>query len=93
MAASGAGWVALILLVLALGVASVKYRQTIAMLWPQTATFYAALGMPVNVRGLEFSGVTYRDQFENGEPVLAVSGKLVNVELAELPVPRYPRLA
>ncbi len=81
------GWAALILLVLALGGATVKYRQTIASLWPQTATFYAALDMPVNLRGIEIAGVIYRNQFENGEPILAVSGKLVNVSGHELPVP------
>jgi predicted Zn finger-like uncharacterized protein len=87
MFANAVGWLALILLVLALGGATVKYRQTIASLWPQSATLYAALGMPVNLRGLEFAGVTYSDQLENGEPVLAVSGKLVNVTSHEIPVP------
>lgn len=80
-------WAALIVLVVGLGGATVKYRESIASLWPQTATFYAALGMPVNLRGLEFSGVTYRDQVENGEAVLAISGQLVNVTSRALPVP------
>ena len=81
------GWAALIILVLAMGGATVKYRQSIASLWPQTSTFYAALGMKVNLRGLEFSGVTYKDQLENGEAVLAITGQLVNVTTRELPVP------
>jgi predicted Zn finger-like uncharacterized protein len=85
--ANAIGWVALILLVLALGGATVKYRQTIASLWPQSATLYAALGMKVNLRGLEFAGVTYSDQLENGEPVLAISGRLINVTSHEIPVP------
>jgi predicted Zn finger-like uncharacterized protein len=82
------GWAALAILILALGVGAVRYRQTIASLWPQSATFYAALGMPVNLRGIEIAGVSYRDEFENGETVLAVSGRLVNVSGHELPVPR-----
>ena len=82
------GWAALILLVLALGGGAVKYRQTIASLWPQSATFYTAFGIPVNLRGIEIAGVSYRDQLENGEPVLAISGRLVNVSGHELPVPR-----
>ncbi len=86
--ANALGWAALIILVLALGGATVKYRQTIAAMWPQSASFYAALGMPVNLRGIEISGVSYHNQSENGEPVLAVSGRLVNVSTNELPVPR-----
>jgi predicted Zn finger-like uncharacterized protein len=82
------GWAALIILIFALGGGGVKYRQTIASLWPQSATLYAALGMPVNLRGIEIAGVSYRDQLENGEPVLAVSGRLFNVSGHELPVPR-----
>jgi len=85
--AGALSWAALIVLVLGLGGATVKYRESIASLWPQTATFYAALGMPVNLRGLEFHGVTYRDQFDNGEAVLAISGQLVNVTMHELPIP------
>ena len=50
-------------------------------------TFYAALDMKVNLRGIEIAGVTYQNQLENGEPVLAISGKLVNVSGHELPVP------
>ena len=80
-------WASLIVLVLGFGGATMKYRESIASLWPQTATFYAALGMPVNLRGLEFHGVSYRDQVENGEAVLAISGELVNVTAHALPVP------
>jgi predicted Zn finger-like uncharacterized protein len=80
-------WMALIVLVAGLGGATVKYRESIASLWPQTATFYAALGMKVNLRGLEFQGIAYRDRIENGEAVLAISGQLVNVTAHALPVP------
>ncbi|MGQ0742130.1 MAG: DUF3426 domain-containing protein [Alphaproteobacteria bacterium] len=82
-----AGWAVLILLVLAAGAAGVKYRETIASFWPQTATLYAAIGMPVNLRGLEFSRVRYEDHAENGEPVLAITGELVNITSRTLPVP------
>jgi len=86
--ATGAGWAVLVLLIFGLGAATVKYRDAIAELWPQTATLYAALGMPVNLRGLEIANVSYRNEVENGVLVLAVSGTLVNVTSHKLAVPR-----
>jgi hypothetical protein len=82
-----AGWAALLALVGAGAAAGVKYRETVASFWPQTATLYAAIGMPVNLRGLEFSRVRYEDQTENGEPVLAIAGDLFNITSRTLPVP------
>jgi len=84
---SAGGWAALVLVVLALAKATVDYRQEIATLWPQSASLYAMLSMPVNVRGIEFEAVTFRRETEDGQPVLAVTGKLVNVTARELPVP------
>lgn len=81
------GWVALILSLVALGDAGVRYREDIAALWPQTATLYSALGLRVNVRGLEFAGVSSQSQLEDGQPVLAVTGNVVNVSGRELAVP------
>ncbi len=82
-----AGWTGLALLVLGVGYPLIHFRDEIATLWPQTATFYKALGQDVNTRGLEFKNVDYREETENGEAVLAVSGKLVNITSHELPVP------
>jgi predicted Zn finger-like uncharacterized protein len=82
-----AGWAGLALLVLAIGFSLIRFRQEIAMLWPQSASLYRALGQDVNTRGLEFKNVSYREEIENGEAVLAVTGKLVNITSHELPVP------
>ena len=81
------GWAALILLVVTIGWSVVQFRQTIANLWPQSATLYAAIGMPVNLRGIALTDVAYQQEFEDGQPVLAVTGKVVNVSDRELPVP------
>ena len=82
-----AGWAALVLMVIGLGWSTVQYRQTIASLWPQSASFYAAIGMPVNVRGMALMNITYQQDFEDGQPVLSVTGKVVNISDRELPVP------
>jgi predicted Zn finger-like uncharacterized protein len=81
------GWAALILLVVAIGWSVVQFRQTIANLWPQSASLYAAIGMPVNLRGIALTDVAYQQEFEDGQPVLSVTGKVVNVSDRELPVP------
>jgi hypothetical protein len=82
-----AGWAALILVVGGIGWSTIHYRQTIANLWPQSASLYAALGMPVNVRGMALVNIAYQQDFENGQPVLSVTGKVVNISDRELPVP------
>ncbi len=81
------GWAALIIVVVAVGWSVVQFRQTIANLWPQSASLYAALGMPVNLRGIALTDVAYQQEFEDGLPVLSVTGKVVNVSDRELPVP------
>ena len=85
--ANFAGWLGLGAFVALICWAAIGYRQTIAELWPQSASLYAALHMPVNVRGLALENVTYTQEFEDGQPILSVSGKVVNVTTREVPVP------
>ena len=54
---------------------------------PGTARIFAALGYPVNLRGLEFQNVSFRTEIDNGVPVLAVSGQIVNVTDKTVAVP------
>ncbi len=86
-AAQAVGWAALVLLAVSTGWASVQFRQPIVDVWPQSASLYGALGMPVIVRGITLSNIGYQQEVEDGQPVLAVTGKLVNVSDRELPVP------
>ena len=81
------GWAALVLLAVSVGWSSVQFRQDIADMWPQSASLYAALGMPVSANGITISNIAYQQEVEDGQPVLAVSGKVVNVGDRELPVP------
>jgi predicted Zn finger-like uncharacterized protein len=85
--AQSAGWAALIVLIATIGWGSVRYRQTIASLWPQSASLYAAVGLPVNVRGIELTNISYQQEYQDGQPVLSVTGKVVNISTRELPVP------
>jgi predicted Zn finger-like uncharacterized protein len=83
-----AGWFALVLVVIGLSWATIAYRQPIAEAWPRSSSFYRAIGMPVNIMGLAFQDVDYDQTFEDGQPVLSVTGKVVNASSRELPVPQ-----
>ena len=82
-----AGWIGLVVAILVIGWSALTYRQQIATVWPQAASLYSALGLHVNTRGLDFADVAYHRETEDGQPVLAVTGKLVNVSARELAVP------
>ena len=85
--ANAAGWVVFFVLIGGIGWSTVQYRQTIASLWPQSASFYTFIGMPVNVRGIAIANVAYKQEYEDGQPVLSVTGKVVNVSNKEQAVP------
>lgn len=82
------GWAALVLFVAGTIYGVASYRTEIASFWPSTARLYAAAGAPVNLRGLEFRNIAYERQNENGLPVLAVKGAVVNVSDEARPLPR-----
>jgi predicted Zn finger-like uncharacterized protein len=86
--AVAAGWAGLILVVLGIGYAAVRYREEIAMIWPQSAGVYSSLGLKIDGRGIRFDHVSYRRENENGQTVLAVTGDIVNSGTRELPVPQ-----
>ncbi|MBN9588348.1 MAG: hypothetical protein BGN85_13450 [Alphaproteobacteria bacterium 64-11] len=90
--AVAAGWVGLIAMVVLIAVSAVRYRQDIAVIWPQSAGVYSGLGLPVNDRGIDFRQVNYKRQSEDGQVVLAVSGRIVNTGPRELPVPQTVRV-
>jgi predicted Zn finger-like uncharacterized protein len=80
------GWALLALIVLGIIGAVVSYRRDIATAWPQTASLYSLLGMPVNARGIDFTDVSYKREKQDGQFVLAITGKLVNSSGREQPV-------
>ena len=87
-ALNAAGWTVLALFVGGTLMGGYQWRADIASFWPATTHVYAAVGAPVNLRGLEFRNVGYEKQEEQGLPVLAVSGEVVNVSGAAVSLPR-----
>jgi len=85
--AQSVGWLALLVLLGSIGWASIAFRETIASVWPPSASLYSLLGMPVNVRGVALTNISYKQEYESGQPVLSVTGKIVNVSDREQPVP------
>jgi predicted Zn finger-like uncharacterized protein len=57
----------------------VMFRQDVAELWPRSASAFAALGLDVNVYGLEFYDLAVDRDFEGATPVLVVSGEVRNI--------------
>jgi predicted Zn finger-like uncharacterized protein len=85
--ADAIAWAALIFLAVTIGWAAVQYRQTIVELWPGVAPLYDVVGLPVETEGIALIDVAYQHEVEDGQPVLSVTGKIVNVSDRELPVP------
>jgi hypothetical protein len=56
----------------------VGWRADFVRLMPQTASFYAAIGMPVNLRGLNFDGLKVSTEQHEGVPILVLEGAVVN---------------
>jgi predicted Zn finger-like uncharacterized protein len=63
-------------------------RAAVVGAFPQTASLFAALHLPVNLRGLEFADVTSTASQEEGAQVLLVTGRIVNVTKSSVEVPR-----
>jgi predicted Zn finger-like uncharacterized protein len=69
---------ALIVLLGAIILVLIAARNQIVKYAPQTASFYAMLGMPVNLRGLDFENIRVTRDVQDGIPVLVVEGKIVS---------------
>ncbi|MBL8536105.1 MAG: zinc-ribbon domain-containing protein [Hyphomonadaceae bacterium] len=57
----------------------VAFRQDVAELWPRSASAFAALGLDVNVYGLEFYDLAVERAFDGPTPILLVSGEVRNI--------------
>ena len=55
---------------------------------PQSAALYNAVGLPVNLRGLDFKDVRISGETEDDVPVLVVQGTIVNSVKRPVEVPR-----
>ena len=57
----------------------VVFRQDVAEVWPRSASAFAALGLDVNVYGLEFYDLAVERAFDGPTPILLVSGEVRNI--------------
>jgi predicted Zn finger-like uncharacterized protein len=66
----------------------VGWRGDVVRALPQTASFYALIGLPVNLRGLDFDGIVTSTEQHQGVPILVVEGNIVNDARKVVDVPR-----
>jgi predicted Zn finger-like uncharacterized protein len=84
-----AAWLpGLILVLAALCATLLGWRKDIVRHVPQLASFYASIGLPVNLRGLAFTDVKLRSEMHDGVPVLLVEGTIVSTVSTPAEVPR-----
>lgn len=76
----------------AFAILAVTARAVVVRAMPSLNGFYAAIGMPVNLRGLEFRGVRTASELQDGIAVLVIEGDVVNIAKRAVEVPRL-RLA
>ncbi|MEA2939063.1 MAG: hypothetical protein QOC56_2567, partial [Alphaproteobacteria bacterium] len=77
--------------ILMLGVVNISlvgWRADVVRWLPQTASLYAAIGLPVNLRGLVFADVKTEKETHDGVPVLVVAGTIVSKAPRVVEVPR-----
>jgi predicted Zn finger-like uncharacterized protein len=77
-----------ILALLLLDCVLIGWRSDFVRALPQTASFYAMIGLPVNLRGLAFDGVSTATEQHEGVPILVVEGNVVNAAGKSVDVPR-----
>jgi predicted Zn finger-like uncharacterized protein len=70
---------------------AVVFRQGVAKVWPNTASAYAAMGLSVNITGLEFSDLAIERNEEGQTHTLTVSGAVRNIggAVKDAPVLRF----
>jgi len=79
---------AIIVVLLTICVALLAWRKDIVRHVPQLASFYSAIWLPVNLRGLAFTDVKISNQMHDGVPVLVVEGVIVSTASMPVEVPR-----
>jgi predicted Zn finger-like uncharacterized protein len=66
---------------------AVAFREDVARVWPKAASAYAAVGLDVNIFGLEFVDLQVEHVYDGPEPVLVVRGAVTNMGASPRPAP------
>jgi predicted Zn finger-like uncharacterized protein len=77
-----------ILALIIIDAALIGWRADVVRAMPQTASFYAMFGLPVNLRGLDFGDVKTMTEKHEGVQILVVEGNVVNDSRKIVDVPR-----
>jgi predicted Zn finger-like uncharacterized protein len=78
----------LVFVMAAICVALIALRKDVVRHLPQMAQLYASIGLPVNLRGLEFAGLKVEAEMHEGIPVLVIEGSIVSKASMPVDVPR-----
>ncbi len=89
---NAAGWVALLVVVIAILAAGLVAREQIVQAWPPAAKLYSAVGLGAALPvapgdGLEVRHVTSKRVMEDGAQVLVIEGEVANVSQGVREVP------
>jgi hypothetical protein len=81
-------WPSAVLALIAINAALIGGRAEVVRWVPQTASLYAAIGLPVNLRGLVFANVTTQKEMQDGVQVLVIEGTIMSTGSRATEVPR-----
>ena len=81
-------WTAIVLVLFGFNVALVGARSEIVRFFPQTASLFSAIGLPVNLRSLSFEDVKITKEERDGVTVLTVEGNIASVASKPVEIPR-----
>jgi hypothetical protein len=81
-------WTAIVLVLFAFNVALIGSRNEVVRYLPQTASLFAAIGLPVNLRNLKFDNVRISREAGDGINVLVIEGNIVSTSGKPTEVPR-----
>ena len=81
-------WTAIVLVLFAVNVALIGARNEVVRYLPQTASLFAAIGLPVNLRHLNFENVHISKELQDGVNILVVEGTIVSTASKPVAVPR-----
>lgn len=81
-------WTALILVLFAFNVALVGARSEVVRFFPQTASLFSAVGLPVNLRHLKFENMRISKETQEGLSALVIEGTIVSISSKATEVPR-----
>ena len=81
-------WTALILVLFAFNVALIGARSEVVRFFPQTASLFSAIGLPVNLRNLKFENMRISKETQEGLAALVIEGSIVSIASKATEVPR-----